>query len=79
MLILSMFFISIFLYFFYYYWLPFIIWYNEYVKSIYGGNKMKVLVAGGAGYIGSHICVELLQANHEVIVIDDFSNSKPEV
>ena len=40
---------------------------------------MKVLVAGGAGYIGSHICVELLQANHEVIVIDDFSNSKPEV
>ena len=41
--------------------------------------KMKVLVAGGAGYIGSHICVELLQANHEVVVIDDFSNSKPEV
>ena len=40
---------------------------------------MKVLVAGGAGYIGSHICVELLQANHEVVVIDDFSNSKPEV
>ena len=40
---------------------------------------MKVLVAGGAGYIGSHICVELLQANHEVVVIVDFSNSKPEV
>ena len=40
---------------------------------------MKVLVAGGTGYIGSHICVELLQANHEVVVIDDFSNSKPEV
>ena len=40
---------------------------------------MKVLVAGGTGYIGSHICVELLQANHDVVVIDDFSNSKPEV
>ena len=40
---------------------------------------MKVLVTGGTGYIGSHICVELIQADHEVIVIDDFSNSKPEV
>ncbi len=39
---------------------------------------MKVLVTGGTGYIGSHICVELIQAGHEVIVIDDFSNSKPE-
>ena len=40
---------------------------------------MNVLVTGGTGYIGSHICVELLEAGHEVIVIDDFSNSKPEV
>ena len=40
---------------------------------------MNVLVAGGAGYIGSHVCVELVQAGHQVIVIDDFSNSKPEV
>ena len=40
---------------------------------------MKVLVTGGTGYIGSHICVELLQANHEVVVIDDLSNSKKEV
>ena len=40
---------------------------------------MKVLVTGGTGYIGSHICVELLQVGHEVVVIDDFSNSKPEV
>ena len=40
---------------------------------------MKVLVTGGTGYIGSHICVELIQAGHEVIVIDDLSNSKPEV
>ena len=40
---------------------------------------MKVLVTGGAGYIGSHTVVELLNNNMEVIVIDDFSNSKPEV
>lgn len=40
---------------------------------------MNVLVCGGAGYIGSHICVELLNAGHEVVVIDDFSNSRPEV
>ena len=40
---------------------------------------MNVLVCGGAGYIGSHICVELLNADYNVIVIDDFSNSKPEV
>ena len=40
---------------------------------------MKVLVTGGAGYIGSHICVELIEAGHDVLVIDDFSNSKPEV
>ena len=40
---------------------------------------MSILVTGGAGYIGSHTCVELLQAGHEVVVFDNFSNSHPEV
>lgn len=39
---------------------------------------MRILVTGGAGYIGSHTCVELLQAGHEVIVVDNLSNSKEE-
>lgn len=39
---------------------------------------MSILVTGGAGYIGSHTCVELLQAGHEVVVLDNFSNSHPE-
>ena len=37
---------------------------------------MRVLVTGGAGYIGSHTCVELLNAGHEVIVVDNLCNSK---
>ena len=36
--------------------------------------NMRVLVTGGAGYIGSHTCVELLKAGHEVFVIDNLSN-----
>ncbi len=40
---------------------------------------MRTLVTGGAGYIGSHVCVELLMRGHEVEVVDDFSNSKHEV
>ena len=39
---------------------------------------MRVLVTGGAGYIGSHTCVQLLEAGHEVAVIDNFQNSQPE-
>lgn len=38
----------------------------------------KILVTGGAGYIGSHTCVELLNEGHELVVIDNLSNSKPE-
>ena len=37
---------------------------------------MKILVTGGAGYIGSHTCLELLTHGHDVIVIDNLSNSK---
>ena len=40
---------------------------------------MAILVPGGAGYIGSHTVVELLNNNMEVIIIDDFSNSTPQV
>ena len=36
---------------------------------------MKILVTGGAGYIGSHTCVELLKANHEVVIVDNLYNS----
>ena len=38
---------------------------------------MKILVTGGAGYIGSHTCVELLEKGHEVVVVDNFDNSSP--
>ncbi len=38
----------------------------------------KILVTGGAGYIGSHTCVELLNEGREIVVIDNFSNSKIE-
>ncbi len=37
-----------------------------------------ILVTGGAGFIGSHTCVELLAAGHDIIIVDNFSNSKPE-
>lgn len=40
---------------------------------------MEILVTGGAGYIGSHTCVELLSAGHEVIIADNLSNSKSSV
>lgn len=40
--------------------------------------KKKIFVTGGAGYIGSHVCLELLEANHDVMVFDDLSNSSEE-
>jgi UDP-glucose 4-epimerase len=36
-----------------------------------------ILVTGGAGYIGSHTCIELLAAGHDVVVVDNFANSTP--
>lgn len=40
---------------------------------------MAIFLPGGAGYIGSHTAVELLNAGKEIVIIDNFSNSKPEV
>lgn len=39
---------------------------------------MAILVTGGAGYIGSHTCVELLNIGKEIVIVDNFINSKPE-
>ncbi len=39
---------------------------------------MNILVTGGAGYIGSHTCVELLDAGYDIVVADNFVNSKPQ-
>ena len=39
---------------------------------------MAILVTGGAGYIGSHTVIELLNCGKEVVIVDNFSNSKPE-
>lgn len=40
---------------------------------------MKVLVTGGAGFIGSHTCVALLEADHDVVIIDNFYNAQLDV
>ena len=40
---------------------------------------MAILVTGGAGYIGSHTVIELINEGYEVVVVDDYSNSKPAV
>ena len=40
---------------------------------------MSILVTGGAGFIGSHTSVELLEAGEEIVIVDNFINSKPEV
>lgn len=39
-------------------------------------QRKRILVTGGAGFIGTHTCVELIEAGHEVIVLDNLSNSK---
>ena len=40
---------------------------------------MKILVSGGAGYIGSHTVIQLVRAGHDVVIVDNFSNSRPAV
>jgi len=42
-------------------------------------SKKKILVTGGAGYIGAHTVVELDSAGYEVVIVDNFSNSSPDV
>ncbi len=39
---------------------------------------MKILVTGGAGYIGSHTCIELIEAGYKVVVVDNLCNSSLE-
>ena len=41
--------------------------------------KETVLLTGGAGFIGSHIAVELLQRDYNVVIADDLSNARPDV
>ena len=41
--------------------------------------KKKILVTGGLGYIGAHTAVELIEANYEVIIVDDLSNTNEKV
>ena len=40
---------------------------------------MKILVTGGCGYLGSHTCVELLLNNYEVVIVDNYENSKKNI
>ena len=40
---------------------------------------MKILVSGGAGYIGSHTVIQLVAAGHDVVIVDNFSNAHPTV
>ncbi len=40
---------------------------------------MKILVSGGAGYIGSHTVVQLVESGHDVVIVDNFANSRPMV
>jgi len=48
-------------------------------RSYAYGVRMRVLVTGGAGYIGSHTTIQLIAAGHEVLIVDSFANSSPAV
>jgi UDP-glucose 4-epimerase len=43
-----------------------------------GRSVAHVLITGGAGFLGSHVCLELLRAGHAVVALDNFANSSPE-
>jgi len=49
---------------------------SEYVRYC---RNMRVLVSGGAGYIGSHTVIQLVVAGHDVLIVDNFANAKPTV
>ena len=49
--------------------------YQFYQQNIY--NEMKILLTGGAGFIGSHTLIELTEAGHEAVVVDNLDNSSP--
>ena len=40
---------------------------------------MRVMVTGGAGFVGSHVCVALAEAGHEPVIVDNFVNAKHDV
>lgn len=48
-------------------------------RGVGASGGLRVLVTGGAGYIGCHTCVELIERGHEVAVLDNFANSSPAV
>ena len=52
---------------------------NKQFKDIKGDENMTILVTGGAGYIGSHTCIELINEGYDVVVIDNLVNSHKEV
>ena len=51
-----------------------LVWNVEFVDT----ERMTILVTGGAGYIGSHTCVQLIEAGYDVVIVDNFANSHPE-
>ena len=51
-------------------------WENLIINNFKNTKNMKILVTGGAGYIGSHTVIELFTANHEPVIVDNFSNSE---
>ena len=50
---------------------------NQQIKALKEMGR-RVLITGGAGFIGSHTCLVLLEQGHELVVLDNFDNSSPE-